>query len=74
MKNPSKILYFPLKNNKPMSKTIREQLEEQLLKVKNQIEIKGDANKDDVEKVKLWEAMLGVHNEATRIKSAKKIG
>ena len=57
-----------------MSKSIEESFKIALETVEKQIETKGVANSEDVEKLQMWQALLGVKNEAEKQTSAKKIG
>ena len=57
-----------------MSKSIEESFRVALETVEKQIEIKGAANSEDVEKLQMWQALLGVKHEAEKQTSAKKVG
>lgn len=57
-----------------MSKSIEESFKIALQTVEKQIETKGAANSEDVEKLQMWQAMLGVKYEAEKQTSAKKVG
>lgn len=57
-----------------MSKSIEESFKIALQTVEKQIETKGAANSEDVEKLQMWQAMLGVKHEAEKQTSAKKVG
>lgn len=57
-----------------MSKSIEESFRAALETVEKQIENKGAANSEDVEKLQMWQAMLGVKHEAEKQTSAKKVG
>ena len=57
-----------------MSKSIEESFRVALETVENQIETKGAANSEDVEKLQMWQALLGVKHEAEKQTSAKKVG
>lgn len=57
-----------------MSKSIEESFRAALETVEKQIEDKGAANSEDVEKLQMWQAMLGVKHEAEKQTSAKKVG
>lgn len=57
-----------------MSKSIEQSFKEALESVEKQIEEKGAANTSDVEKLQMWQALLGVKHQAEREKSTKVIG
>ena len=57
-----------------MSKSIEESFRVALETVEKQIETKGSANSEDVEKLQMWQAPLGVKHEAEKQTSAKKVG
>ncbi len=57
-----------------MSKSIEESFRVALETVEKQIETKGAANSEDVEKLQMWQALLGVKHEAEKQTSAKKVG
>lgn len=57
-----------------MSKSIEESFKIALETVEKQIETKGSANSEDVEKLQMWQALLGVKHEAEKQTSAKKVG
>jgi hypothetical protein len=57
-----------------VSKSIEESFRVALETVEKQIETKGAANSEDVEKLQMWQAMLGVKHEAEKQTSAKKVG
>jgi hypothetical protein len=57
-----------------VSKSIEESFRVALETVEKQIETKGAANSEDVEKLQMWQAMLGVKHEAEKKTSAKKVG
>lgn len=57
-----------------MSKSIEESFRVALETVEKQIETKGAANSEDVEKLQMWRALLGVKHEAEKQTSAKKVG
>jgi len=57
-----------------VSKSIEESFRVALETVENQIETKGAANSEDVEKLQMWQALLGVKHEAEKQTSAKKVG
>ena len=57
-----------------MSKSIEESFKIALETVEKQIETKGAANSEDVEKLQMWQAMLGVKHEAEKQTSPKKVG
>jgi len=57
-----------------VSKSIEESFRIALETVEKQIETKGAAKSEDVEKLQMWQAMLGIKHEAEKQTSAKKIG
>jgi hypothetical protein len=57
-----------------VSKSIEESFRVALETVEKQIETKGAANSKDVEKLQMWQALLGVKHEAEKQTSAKKVG
>jgi|TARA_R110000796_G_scaffold4085_3_gene15553 hypothetical protein len=57
-----------------VSKSIEESFRVALETVEKQIETKGAANSEDVEKLQMWQALLGVKHEAEKQTSAKKVG
>jgi hypothetical protein len=57
-----------------VSKSIEESFRVALETVEKQIETKGAAKSEDVEKLQMWQAMLGVKHEAEKQTSAKKVG
>jgi len=57
-----------------VSKSIEESFRVALETVEKQIETKGAANSEDVEKLQMWRALLGVKHEAEKQTSAKKVG
>ena len=57
-----------------MSKSVEESFRVALETVEKQIETKGSANSEDVEKLQMWQALLGVKHEAEKQTSAKKVG
>jgi hypothetical protein len=57
-----------------VSKSIEESFKIALETVEKQIETKGAAKSEDVEKLQMWQAMLGVKHEAEKQTSAKKVG
>ncbi len=55
-----------------MSKSIEESFRVALETVEKQIETKGAANSEDVEKLQMWRALLGVKHEDRKTNERKK--
>jgi hypothetical protein len=54
--------------------TIEQKFKQAFEKVEQQIQEKGAANADDVKKLQMWQALLGVKHEANRPNEAIPVG
>jgi hypothetical protein len=54
--------------------TIEQKFKQAFEKVERQIQEKGAANTDDVKKLQMWQALLGVKHEANRPNEAIPVG